>query len=405
MICCKYIIIIAVGSIYKRKDGYYYYQYRTIGSNGYKKTIGISLGREIDSSQIPKLTEKYDRKFDPKFVNPFKKPTILLQQSINDYLDHRQKLVNRESLSHNTLHSDTSTLKLFSDYCNSVYGFLNIDEVNKKTLQKFKEFREDSVSDTTIGNNLRHLSSFFSYIIENDIIDSNPIKGIKIPKARKRDDDDIMSENEWQILKGFLNKYIDDWLNGKEEYNYFKVMVFLQMNLGLRIGEVSIIKWKKQNEDIGKGVSRSYVYLSENDSLLTINFKKYWRQIKLSELLVKIFKNIPKESFLGRKIRKSTHKTIHHKFVFENPYTQKYYLTNSISRIFTRLLIEVGIDEKYTTHSLRHGFCVECIRKGIDIFKLSKFVGHKVVYMTELYANHLSVSDFDDITEKIIEIK
>jgi len=393
-----------MGTIYKRKDGYYYYQYRTITLNGEKKTVGISLGKDIDKRQLSKLNDKYDKKYDPKFINPFKKSRVSLHQSISDYLEHRQKLVNRDSLSQNTYHSDKMSLNLFLSFCKQSYGVLYIDEITKKSLNRFKEFREESVSDTTIGNNLRHIGSFFTYLVDNDFIESNPVKEIKIPKSRKRDDDDIMSETEWRTLKDYLNNYITKLLNVKEEYDYFKVMIFLQMNLGMRIGEVSTIKWEKDERDVGKGVSRSYVYLSENNSILTINFKRNWRQFKLNKSLQKILNIIPRETKIGRKVRESTHKIIYHKFIFENPYTLKSYPTSSISRFFTRLLREVGVNEKYTTHSLRHGFCVECIRKGIDIFKLSKFVGHKVVQMTEMYSNHLSVSDFDEISEKIIEI-
>jgi len=394
-----------MGTIYKRKDGYYYYQYQKLTLSGYKKTVGISLGKDIDKKQLPKLKERFDQKYDPKFINPFKKSRITLTQSMNDYIEHRIKLVSRFTLSPNTLHSDKISLNLFRKYCERNYGLLYVDEITKKYINKYKLEREEQVSDTTIGNNLRHLSSYFTYLVENDFIEHNPVKEVKIPKSRKRDDDDIMSEEEWRKFKDYLNDYIDNWLSNKIDYDFFKVMIFLQMNLGMRIGEVSSIKWKKDKVDVGKGTSHSYVYLSDKNSILTINFKRNWRQIEMNESIQKILNKIPKKTKVGRKVRKSTHKTIEHKFVFENPHTQRTYLLNSISRFFTKLLLEVGVNEKYTTHSLRHGFCVECIRKGVDIFKLSKFVGHKVVHMTEMYSNHLSVSDFSEISNKIIEIK
>ena len=85
------------------------------------------------------------------------------------------------------------------------------------------------------------------------------------------------------------------------------------------------------------------------------------------------------------------------KYVFGNPYTNKERGLSSISRDFKKLLNECGISPRYTSHSLRHGWAVNQIRLGTDIYKISKFMGHSVIQVTELYANHLSSEDFDEI--------
>ena len=89
------------------------------------------------------------------------------------------------------------------------------------------------------------------------------------------------------------------------------------------------------------------------------------------------------------------------KYVFGNPYTNQIRYINTISRDFKKILKDAGIDEKYTTHTLRHGWAVNCIRKDINIYLISKFMGHSVLQVTEMYANHLHSDDFITITKNI----
>jgi len=57
-----------------------------------------------------------------------------------------------------------------------------------------------------------------------------------------------------------------------------------------------------------------------------------------------------------------------------------------------RLKVVAGIAEipkMLTTHSARHTFAVLMINNGVDLFTLSKLLGHKTVRTTELYVDTL----------------
>ena len=391
-----------MGTIYHRKDGYWYYQYYGYDKNGYKKRYGISLGK-VDEADLPELLKKYDDIYDNPSRQQIVKQQVPLQSSINTYLQHRQQQVNRGNRSPSTFHSDQTALKLFRRFVYDEYGVIMVNDVNRVHLEAFKNFRLNHVSVTTIASNLRHISTFFTWLVDTDHILNNPFAGrkkIKIPKSNSRED--IPNQQEWKKLKKYLQTYIDDWIANREPYVWFLAMIFIQLNMGLRIGEASTIKWKQGEQDYGKGHSRSYVYLSDDLTKITIYFKRGRRVLPLTKSIQRVFHHIPRETIRGRKVKPKSLRVQQHIYVFENPYSGKAPLTNSISRMFTKLLINAGIPSKYTTHSLRHGFCVECIRKNINLFKISKYVGHRVSSMTEMYSDHLSVKDFEDIGEQIM---
>jgi len=385
------------GKLYKRKDGYWYYKYRYIRDDGY---VGYKMKscRTTDALTAEKVKNRFDKIYGV-LTNPLKRPRYTLWQLIKEYLSHRKSKVNKSLLSPYTYHSDNSTLNIFNRWIVKKYGrdFYLMD-LTKNHIQQFIDYRLNNVSATTTSNNIRHLSSFFSWLVRNDHIESNLVASDKIEKPKPQRRVDIPTKDEWKILWEYLEKYIKSWKKGKSKYEYLKTIIWIQMNLGMRIGEVTSIKWEQGSDDNGIGHSRSYVYLSKDFNKLTIYFKKRLRVLP-TDMIIDVLQKIPQRHTI-RKWRKNR-KDIRMKYVFGNPYTNQIRYINTISRDFKKILKDAGIDEKYTTHTLRHGWAVNCIRKDINIYLISKFMGHSVLQVTEMYADHLHSDDFITITQNI----
>ena len=58
---------------------------------------------------------------------------------------------------------------------------------------------------------------------------------------------------------------------------------------------------------------------------------------------------------------------------------------NQTLRKQTRL---AGIDKHITYHSSRHTFATLLVMDGVDIYKISKYLGHKSVNMTQRYLKY-----------------
>ena len=64
---------------------------------------------------------------------------------------------------------------------------------------------------------------------------------------------------------------------------------------------------------------------------------------------------------------------------------------------FKKYLIRSGLNDNFTPHCLRNNFAKRCLMNGMDIFTLSKILGHSSVEVTE--KAYLDLTD-DDISKQ-----
>ena len=61
------------------------------------------------------------------------------------------------------------------------------------------------------------------------------------------------------------------------------------------------------------------------------------------------------------------------------------YYPNQVSMKFRRWAREIGLPDNIKLHTLRATFACHLIRRGVDIYSISKLLGHHSVKMTEKY--------------------
>jgi len=369
-----------MGSLYRNGKSYVFSYYKN-GNQIYKY---LDITNTISDTNKKRLKRQLENRYEKK--NLTSKYSPKLESVRQDYIELKTKEVDRRQRSKNTLIGDKQHLRCFCKYVEDKFGRLNIIDVNRKVIEKFMNYRfdVDNCNSTTVGNNIRCLQGFFKYCVENDYIDISPITDIKIPKPQKRTSDQIPNKQEFETIKEHLIKYVDDYLNDKDEYNWTKLISYLQVRIGMRLSEVLTIKWKQNKKtDIGENHSFSYVYLNSTKSKLTIYSKKKLRIIPIKNHIKDVL----------NKIQKDTKSKV---FVFENPETESDFHVCSFSKPFKKFLKKIKIDDSYTSHTLRHGKITELIRNDFSINKIGKLVGHSNSRITELYS-HLLSSDIDDL--------
>ena len=77
------------------------------------------------------------------------------------------------------------------------------------------------------------------------------------------------------------------------------------------------------------------------------------------------------------------------------PMTVSQYGTN-----FRKYVVRAGITKKVSPHTLRNNFAKRCLLSGMDIYTLSRILGHSSVKVTE--RNYLDVKD-EELKEKYLE--
>lgn len=80
------------------------------------------------------------------------------------------------------------------------------------------------------------------------------------------------------------------------------------------------------------------------------------------------------------------------KYLFEGDKKGELYSETSIRNVFNTALMREKIKIKIRVHDLRHSFATHCLANGMDIYQLSKILGHKSVSTTEKYYAHLNFS-------------
>ena len=79
-------------------------------------------------------------------------------------------------------------------------------------------------------------------------------------------------------------------------------------------------------------------------------------------------------------------KSIKNDLVFFNKNGRKIHVSN-LRKSFYRVMGKVGIKD-FRFHDLRHTFASRLAQAGVDLYKISKLLGHKDIKMTQRYSHH-----------------
>ena len=139
------------------------------------------------------------------------------------------------------------------------------------------------------------------------------------------------------------------------------VMLMLAYSAGLRVGELTrikpanIIKDKMRVRiDHGKGNKDRYTILSE---LCLAHLRSYWKKYRPAE------------------------------WMFEGYTRGKPISERACQHAFDLAKLKAGINREGGIHSLRHSFATHFLEAGGGIFQLQKFLGHKHIKTTLVYAH------------------
>jgi len=384
-----------MGSLYRNRE-YWVFQYY---SNGNREYVQLGDLGDLTKQDRKELKRKYEVQYEDGQVRTKNNLSTKhgLFSTINIYLLERDKKVRLQTLSSMTVRGDRRRLGYFTDFVKDKFGNIEVEDLSDKVLNDYMDYCSDERNNnkTTIHNNLKVIQGFLKYCDRKGYLISNPYKMVDIPRPNKKVKEDIPTKKESNTIKEYLNTYIDQYLLDQEKFNLIRVTSYIQIRLGMRIGEIFLMKWKQGVDDVGDDHSYSYVYINSTLNKLTIHFKRKLRYLQLDDRLKNLFTKIKVDTqskvfVLENRIR--TDKGGKNKGRRHKQYTGKKYNSSYPSRPFKTMLRFLDIDDKYSTHSLRHGFVTDRWRKGHSLSHIGVVVGHSDVRMTEVYG-HLDITD------------
>ena len=293
-----------------------------------------------------------------------------------------------------TMLSYEQTLRLFEKWCREEQGINSVDKVNENVIRRYifdlqergkytfyandkqkainyperrRDFRKP-VSTITINNYIRNLRVFFNYLERNYIIRKNPMKRIRQLRTNRQPKVYLTDDELRRLLAKFDRSYFS------EHRDY--MMILLMLDSGMRLGECS--------------------------TLLVSDLELHRKRV-----------NLRAEETKGRRERTvffspKTEKALRSWLQYKDRYVESDYLfpvkehggpigVGNFESNFLKYIQRTGLNPDYSPHCLRNNFAKRCLMNGMDIYTLSKILGHSSVTVTE--QAYLDIND-DDMSKR-----
>lgn len=215
---------------------------------------------------------------------------------------------------------------------------LKFEDVNERWLEKFSEYLLKEVSQNTARTYLQKVSTALNQAVKHKIILVNPFNFIDKPKMEEKEMVYLTKEEIQDIIS---TPFFDD-----EVKNAF----LLSCYTGLRFSDISALKWSNIKDDsihLTQTKTKSTIYIPLNSN---------------AEQILELQRNNTPNIF-----KLSTH-------------------NGSVNRTLGKMIKLTSIKKHVTFHSARHSFATLLISSGVNVYTVSKLLGHSDIKSTLVYA-------------------
>ena len=312
------------------------------------------------------------------------------QTNFNFQIDEFMLFCRSRQLREKTMISYEQTLRLFERWCWEQFKIDAVEHINEGLIRRYitdlmergkytfyvndkgkainhpdrrRDFRAP-ITKTTINNYIRNLRVFFNWLERDYIIQRNPMSRIRQLKNDRKAKEYITDED----FKKLINHLDKSYFSEHRDY----AMIILMIDSGMRLGECSsllvsdINLAKKQiflRAEITKGRQDRIVYFSDKTEIIV----RRWLQYK--------------------------DRYVESDYAFPVKATGGSVGVSNFESNFSSYLKRAGLSQKISPHCLRNNFAKRCLMNGMDIFTLSKLLGHSSVTVTE--QAYLDLTDED----------
>ncbi|MDP8204923.1 MAG: site-specific integrase [Candidatus Tenebribacter mawsonii] len=341
-----------------RKQKHDYSLYLEIQRIDIRKTInlkGLTISGKIsnlthDKQIIQKASEeqsKYEFQYKLHGNESLKKEKLCDSNVIEFYEEVKNKKTG------NTYNVWTNALKHFTKFND---GYLKFSKITLPLCESYREYLLTVVSPNTTSTYFSNFKAMLNIALKKNYISKNPALFVLNPGVNARRE--FLTEDE--IIKISTDKLID-----KDIKNAFLFSCFT----GLRISDIRSLTWKNIKEE-----NLEVLQKKTSDTL----------RMKISSSA----QNILSDQRNGNKL---------FDLIFGLPGE------DSINKHIKRWVHRNSIDKHITFHCARHTFATLCLTYDIDLYTVSKLLGHKDIKHTQIYAKIIDKKR-DDAIDKLPDL-
>ena len=301
------------------------------------------------------------------------------------FLD-RYELERLPRLAAGTQRSYATSLAHVRQFFNREYPGLRIDEVRPAHVREYLNWRGGRVrgkaaeaSARTVAKDRATLRAAFSYALELELRDTNPVAAVRPPKVVKRDPV-LITPEEYERL-----------LDACGENDMLRLYLLFLGETGTRADSEALrLKW--ENIDLDGG----FVWIPSTREHRTKSGAGRWVPLtqRLREALREHFRRYRFASYGGRRPE----------YIFHHTYTRRKAVAGERVRDFRagyeRAIRDARLPAGFHRHDLRHRRVTTWLAEGADVVKVKEAVGHASLATTMGYT-HLAREHLRDLVEPV----
>ena len=291
-----------------------------------------------------------------------------LQEKVKPYLEY---CTYRKEL-------DTKTIKAYRIDLTQFFSYVQSAEPEKETIEQYITDLHKKYKQKTIKRKIASIKAFYSYLEEEELVEQNPFRKIKVKFKETIILPRIIPREEIEQLLNYIYASISS-LSGIQYKHTLRDASVIEVFFatGARVYEISNIRAENINLNsgmiriMGKGRKERYIQIS-NTAVLDI-LRKYYEE------------NEPE-------IKKSGYFFINNR--------GKRYTEQSIRLMLKKYTLKAGIQRKITPHMFRHSFATYLIEEGVDVSCVQQILGHSSIKTTQIYI-HVAAKKQADILREL----
>lgn len=272
------------------------------------------------------------------------------------------------NLSSKTIETYKNQTCVFTNYIEDEFQINQLKDINKTHVKLFILDMQTKVSTIYINQILKVLRQAFKYFYKEEMIEKDFMIDIKNLKEHKKI---LVAYNDDEVAS--MINYFDSKKDFVSQRNKLVIQIFA--DCGLRVSELRELKNSSIENDyfkiIGKGGKERVVPFSE---YLKNSMKKYNRTKRGYFNNLRTYREI--DDYL---IVNQSGKKINNNTTFEN-----------IVREASRAIVVRKEVTRQSCHSLRHYYAQKLLKSGVNLYTISRLLGHSSVKTTQTYLNSLS---------------
>lgn len=255
------------------------------------------------------------------------------------------------------------------------FGTASLAEIRPIDIQDFFS-KKSECSESALSKMRSVLNAIFESAIDNDLVYKNPAKHIRFSSSADHHSKKALSDDQIELVCDAA-------------YNVLDEVPFL-LSTGLRRGELLGLMWKDIDFD-NNSIAIQRAVVSENGK--TVVRPPKWNS----------YRTIPMMPYTASILERQEKNGL---YVFSSPLSTKPQDPNNFSRRLRRFNDRLPEECRCSAHELRHSYASQLMRKGVDIYTISKLLGHRDIKITAKTYVHPDIEAFrDELNSKILSSK